>query len=152
MNLFRFAASVLVMAALSGCAVYRIDVQQGNMITQEMVSQLRPQMTKDQVRFILGTPVLMDVFHANRWDYIYRMRRGGRSVETRKFSTIFDDDGRLIEVIGDIAALPTSGVSAEPHRQMQEIDLGSIDSGARASRIRERGVRERGIFGRMRRR
>ncbi|HCZ17273.1 MAG TPA: outer membrane protein assembly factor BamE, partial [Candidatus Accumulibacter sp.] len=46
-------------------------VQQGNVLTQEMVAQLRPGLSKDQVRFILGTPVLVDMFHLNRWDYFY---------------------------------------------------------------------------------
>ena len=147
MNLFRFTISVIAIAAFSGCSVYKIDVQQGNVITQEMVSQLRPQMTKDQVHFILGTPVLTDVFHANRWDYVYRMQRGGGAVEARKFATIFDEEGRLTQIIGDIAALPTSGAFADSRRQMQEMDLGSIGDDARAS-----PVRERGIFGRMRRR
>jgi outer membrane protein assembly factor BamE len=70
---------------------YRIDVQQGNVLTQEMVSQLRPGLTRDQVRFILGTPVLMDMFHANRWDYFYWLKKGirerSRHAALRSFST-----------------------------------------------------------------
>jgi outer membrane protein assembly factor BamE len=70
---------------------YRIDVQQGNVLTQEMVSQLRPGLSMDQVRFILGTPVLADMFHANRWDYFYlaEERAQGRSRHAvfRFFST-----------------------------------------------------------------
>jgi outer membrane protein assembly factor BamE len=50
---------------------YRPDIQQGNVITSDMVDQLRPGMTKDQVRFMLGTPLLADVFHQDRWDYLY---------------------------------------------------------------------------------
>ena len=48
---------------------YRPDVQQGNVVTKDMVDQLRPGMTRDQVRFLLGTPMLTDVFHQDRWDY-----------------------------------------------------------------------------------
>ena len=63
---------------------YKIDIQQGNVLTQEMVAQLKPGMTRDQVRFVLGTPLLADVFHADRWDYIYRFRPGkGGSLRMR---------------------------------------------------------------------
>ena len=47
---------------------YRIEIQQGNFVSQEMVSQLKPGMSKDQVRFVLGTPLITDSFHADRWD------------------------------------------------------------------------------------
>ena len=72
-------------AALSGCSVtalsdfvkpYRIDVRQGNYVTQDMVAQLKPGMTREQVRFVLGTPLVADVFHSDRWDYIYRFQPG----------------------------------------------------------------------------
>ena len=68
MIFFRLARTALMVAAISGCSSvprfvneYKIDIQQGNVLTQEMVSQLKPGLTKDQVRFILGTPVLMDM-------------------------------------------------------------------------------------------
>ena len=71
----RFLGVAILSFVLDGCSwvprpinEYKIDVQQGNVLTQEMVSQLKPGLTKDQVRFLLGTPVLMDMFHANRWD------------------------------------------------------------------------------------
>jgi len=53
---------------------YRIDVRQGNFVTQEMVAQLKPGLTRDQVRFILGSPLVADMFHVDRWDYVYRFR------------------------------------------------------------------------------
>ncbi len=91
-------------AALSGCSAtavsdfvkpYRVDVRQGNYVTQEMVAQLKPGMTRDQVRFVLGTPLLADVFHADRWDYIYRFRPGkGDQTQERRLAVIFED-GRL---------------------------------------------------------
>ncbi|MBV5350278.1 outer membrane protein assembly factor BamE, partial [bacterium] len=128
MILFRFAITVLLVAAISGCTYvprivneYKIDIQQGNVLTQEMVSQLRPGLTKDQVRFILGTPVLMDMFHANRWDYVYRLRKGNSSeVEMRKFSTLFDADGKLVRVIGDVAAAQTADASVAPDSRTRE--------------------------------
>ena len=143
---------VFLATTLTGCSSvprivneYKIDVQQGNVLTQEMVSQLKPGLTKDQVRFILGTPVLMDMFHANRWDYVYRLQKGNTGVaETRKFSTFFDDNGKLSSVSGDVMAEHTTDVAAAPESKLREIDLGSIDAGAVAP-----PVEERGFFGKM---
>lgn len=148
----RIVAAVFLAAAVGACSwvprpvsEYKIDIQQGNVLTQDMVSQLRPGLTKDQVRFILGTPVLMDMFHANRWDYIYRLQKGSTGeVEMRKFSTFFDADDKLIRVGGDVAALQASDLSAEPANRMREIDLGSVPEGTVAPPIEEKG-----FFGRM---
>jgi len=63
--------------ALAGCSfpgVYKIDIQQGNVVTQDMIDQLRPGMTRRQVRFIMGNPLLTDTFHADRWDYLYSIQ------------------------------------------------------------------------------
>ena len=108
---------------------YKIDVQQGNILNQEMVSRLRPGLTKDQVRFILGTPVLMDIFHANRWDYIYRLRKGNTGeVEMHKFTVFFDETGKLERVAGDAeAALSSEQNGIIPESRNREIDLGSIE-------------------------
>lgn len=106
--------STLIVAsivALSGCTgyvasfvtPYRIDVRQGNLVTQEMAAQLKPGMTKDQVRFVLGTPLVNDVFHADRWDYVYRFKPGRGELQERKLS-IFFQDGKLARVAGDVVA------------------------------------------------
>jgi len=79
---------------------YKIDIQQGAVLTREMVAQLRPGMTREQVRFVLGTPPLADVFHASRWDYPYTMQRRGGSVEMRHF-TVYFEDNRLKSFEGD---------------------------------------------------
>ena len=119
---------------------YKIDVQQGNVLTQDMVSQLKPGLTKDQVRFVLGTPMLMDMFHANRWDYVYRLQKGSTGdVEMRKFSTFFDADGKLIRVAGDVTAAQASDASAEPESQSREIDLGSVSADTIAPPIEDKG-------------
>ncbi len=133
--------------AVAGCSwvprpvtEYKIDIQQGNVLTQEMVSQLKPGLTKDQVRFILGTPVLMDMFHANRWDYVYRLQKGSTGeVEMRQFSTFFDASGRLVRVGGDVAALQASDLAAAPVNKVREIDLGSVAEGTVAPPIEEKG-------------
>ncbi|WP_333844551.1 outer membrane protein assembly factor BamE [Pelomicrobium sp.] len=98
----------LALAACSGylgLTPYRMDVQQGNVVTQEMVSRLKPGMTREQVRFILGTPLVADPFHAQRWDYVYRLEKRGRLVEERKLTVIFEED-RLKRVEGDVVAAP----------------------------------------------
>lgn len=74
---------------------YRIDIQQGNFITQDMVDKLEVGQTKDQVRFILGTPMLTSVFHAARWDYIFRSAKGWNDPETRRLTIFFDARERL---------------------------------------------------------
>ncbi len=152
MTFFRLATTVLLFSAISACSSvprfvneYKIDIQQGNVLTQDMVSQLRPGLSKDQVRFILGTPVLMDMFHANRWDYVYSLRKGNSSVtEMRKFSTFFDADGKLVRVSGDVAAASAED-AVQPANKMQELDLGSIG----ADGVVPPAPDERGFFGRI---
>jgi outer membrane protein assembly factor BamE len=84
---------------------YRIDIQQGNYVSQEMVAKLLPGMTRDQVRAVLGTPLLTDIFHANRWDYVYTLDRRGQPREQRHLSVFFED-GRLARLGGDVVAAP----------------------------------------------
>ena len=147
MILSRLARTVLLAAAISGCSSvprivneYKIDVQQGNVLTQDMVSQLRPGLTKDQVRFILGTPMLMDMFHASRWDYVYRLQKGSTGeVEMRKFSAFFDTSDKLVRVSGDVTPAQTSDVSAAPDSRTRELDLGSIAADSVAPPIEGKG-------------
>jgi outer membrane protein assembly factor BamE len=83
---------------------YRPDIQQGNFVSREMVAQLKPDMTADQVRFVLGTPLLTDIFHATRWDYVFRMKKGNGEVTTSRLAVFFKE-GRLARVEG--GDLPT---------------------------------------------
>lgn len=86
---------------------YKIDIQQGNVVTQEMVEKLKPGMTRSQVRFVLGTPLITDVFHGNRWDYFYYLAPRGSLSEKRKLTVIFDGD-RLSHIEGDFSLSPSS--------------------------------------------
>ena len=87
-----------------GITPYRMVIQQGNFISQEMVAQLKPGMSKEQVRLALGTPLLNDIFHADRWDYVYyREPQGGGAREQRKLSVHFND-GKLARLDGDVVA------------------------------------------------
>jgi outer membrane protein assembly factor BamE len=91
-----------------GVTPYRMEVQQGNFISQEMVSQLKPGMTKEQVRFILGTPLVTDIFHADRWDYVFFREKADGKREQRNLSVVFEKD-RLARVLGDL--LPSEGAA-----------------------------------------
>jgi len=83
--------------------VHKIDIQQGNVVTQQMVAQLRLGMDKRKVRFVMGTPIIRDTFHANRWDYIYTFHKGGSSADERRLITaVFNEDGNLINLEGSI--------------------------------------------------
>jgi outer membrane protein assembly factor BamE len=89
---------------------YRIDIQQGNFVSREMVAQLKESMqrkegvTRDQVRFVLGTPLLTDMFHADRWDYVFRLKKSSGQVIASRVSVFFKEN-RLVNIDGD--TLPT---------------------------------------------
>jgi outer membrane protein assembly factor BamE len=101
---------VLMLLVLGGCSsvptiptlgAYKMDIQQGNYVTQEMVAKLKPGMTRAQVRFILGTPLVVDMFRTDRWDYVYIFQKAGKVTEQRKLTVIFADD-KLLRVEGDV--------------------------------------------------
>lgn len=90
--------------ALAGCSfpgVYKIDIQQGNVVTQDMIDQLRPGMTRRQVRFIMGNPLLTDTFHADRWDYLYSLQPGGGERQQERMTLIFNSNDQLVSLNGD---------------------------------------------------
>lgn len=111
---------------LSGCSSWsnpidrikphKIDIPQGNALNQEMLDKLRPGMTQSQVRFILGTPLLVDPFHNNRWNYVYRLEKEGRLVENRRVTVVFENE-RLKELQGDVVAAPTKPVPQEGEKK-----------------------------------
>ncbi len=147
MTFSRLISAVLLSLFLAGCSSYprilneyKIDVQQGNVLTQDMVSQLRPGLTKDQVRFILGTPMLQDMFHANRWDYVYTYKKGSTGVvEMRKFAVFFDANNRLVRVAGDVTGASVEDSAKATESRMSEIDLGSISSDGTVPPLEEKG-------------
>jgi outer membrane protein assembly factor BamE (lipoprotein component of BamABCDE complex)/ketosteroid isomerase-like protein len=90
-------------AKLPSIKPYKMEIQQGNVVTSKMLLQLRPGMTKSQVRYIMGTPLVVDSFHENRWDYFYQLRQEGKVVEKRRVILDFDKDA-LVSVRGDVVA------------------------------------------------
>jgi outer membrane protein assembly factor BamE len=91
------------LALSTAACVYKVDVQQGNLISQDMVSKLKKGMTKTEVRQVLGTPLLMDPFHGNRWDYYFSTHVRGRPMERSRFSVYFEND-KLVSLTGDVTA------------------------------------------------
>jgi outer membrane protein assembly factor BamE len=71
---------------------HRIDIQQGNVVTQDQLARVKPGMNRLQVRDALGTPLLTDTFHPDRWDYIFTLRQGGKMVQRRNVVLYFDGD------------------------------------------------------------
>jgi outer membrane protein assembly factor BamE len=106
---------MLVALLVAGCNVitpYQMDIQQGNAVTQEMIAKLRPGMTRSQVRFALGTPLMVDPFREDRWDYVYLHVKQGAVTEQRRIVVLFKDD-KLVRIAGDVtpagAGAPASG-------------------------------------------
>jgi outer membrane protein assembly factor BamE len=110
--------ALLCAAALAGCkslqssdkllgiiTPYRLEVVQGNVITKEQVALIKPGMSRSQVRDVLGSPLLTDVFHADRWDYVFTIRRQGAEPQARAVVVLFDGETlKSIETGGDLPA------------------------------------------------
>lgn len=97
---------------IPGITPYRMPIQQGNFLSQEMVSQLKLGMTREQVRFVLGTPLVTDIFHADRWDYVFHREVRGAKPEQRRVSVFFEQD-RLARIAGDVVPAATGSPPAE---------------------------------------
>ncbi|HTP62244.1 MAG TPA: outer membrane protein assembly factor BamE [Burkholderiales bacterium] len=114
-RVFAVAAAVALPACKSvevpkipGLTPYRMTIQQGNYLSQEMVAQLKPGMTREQVRYVLGTPLVTDMFHADRWDYVFYRELPDGKREQRNLSVVFEKD-KLARVLGDL--LPAEGTA-----------------------------------------
>ncbi len=109
----KFVSALLIAVILTGCSLpqlkfprlYRITVQQGNVITQEMVDKLKPGMTRSQVAFIMGEPILRNTFDENRWDYIYTVYLPGYFDQKIRMSLYFQEEV-LAYFTGDLAPTP----------------------------------------------
>jgi outer membrane protein assembly factor BamE len=113
----RLSAAVLAAFAAAGCASlqssdsflgvitpYRLEIVQGNVVTQEQIERVKPGMTRTQVRDVMGSPLLADPFHVDRWDYVFAIRRQGAEPQQRSIVLRFEGD-RLLSV--DAPALPS---------------------------------------------
>jgi outer membrane protein assembly factor BamE len=165
---------VLLVLLVSGCknvpllptvTPYKMDIQQGNVVTQEMVQKLQPGMSRSQVRFLLGTPLIVDPFRVDRWDYVYLYKKGDQPAEQRRLIVIFKDD-KLLRTDGDQmppgpAASSAAGASAKPAAGSESIPPTAADTpAATAPPTAEEGSsaepakkesqpEEKGFFGRL---
>ena len=104
-KLFISLALTFVLSACSFPGVYKIDIPQGNIVTQDMLNKLRPGMTQSQVQYVLGSPLMTDTFSPNRWDYLYSMQKGGEE-RTQQRIAVFFEDGQLTRITGDLRPTP----------------------------------------------
>jgi len=110
---------LLIPLLISGCFLvpYKIDVQQGNYVDQEMVSRLKMEMTRDQVLFAMGTPLVIDPFHPDRWDYVYLIGKPG-DVDRERGVTLEFADNKLVRIGGDVV-LVGEGVQLQDNAESQ---------------------------------
>ncbi|MGC2166742.1 MAG: outer membrane protein assembly factor BamE [Gallionella sp.] len=92
---------VLLASALVSCSSYKMDIRQGNYVTADMRGKLKLGLSKQQVKYVLGTPMINDVFHAYRWDYVYLLERAGKLAEEQRLTLYFK--GENLERIEDAA-------------------------------------------------
>jgi outer membrane protein assembly factor BamE len=101
-------ASILIAGLWLSACIYRIDIQQGNLLEEEVIDQVEVGMTRSQVQFLLGSPMVIDSFHPDRWDYTYYFRQGrSREIEQRWFVVYFQDD-RVVNLDRDAELDPSS--------------------------------------------
>ena len=98
-------------ASLPTLTPYKMDIRQGNLITQDMRAKIRLGMSQTQVRAALGAPLINDVYHANRWDYFYSLEQQGKQVETQRLTLYFDKN--TLTRIDDATPLKAAGPATE---------------------------------------
>ncbi len=136
-NVARLSLCLLIGSTLAACSSppkliseYKIDIQQGNVLSQDVVAQLKPGQTKDQVRYLLGTPLIADVFHQDRWDYVYTYKNGATGQEQiRKLSAFFSREGLLERVDGNVEEASVSELTMVPSKSRM-VDLGTLSEDA----------------------
>ena len=129
------AAAAIALGLLAGCSSlesnhwtniflpYRVEVVQGNVVTAEQVARAVPGMSRAQVREVLGSPLVTDMFHGDRWDYVFMLNRPGTPLQKRAVVVIFEGD-KLARI--DAPALPTDAEfidSIDPFRSRREVPI-----------------------------
>jgi outer membrane protein assembly factor BamE len=127
--------------SISGCAVYKIDVQQGNIVSQDMVDLLQPGMTRSQARFVMGTALITDTFHPERWDYVYTLQPGGGTRLQEGQTLLFNQAEQLsglsgdfmpgmsrsAAILGDTTPTSVAPTAAQPPAAQQPARPGSLE-------------------------
>lgn len=104
MSFKSFARRALVTALMTivAACVYRVDVQQGNLLDDKAIDAIQPGMTRSQVRFLLGTPIVEDAFHQSRWDYVYYLRNGRSQREEKRWLIVTFAEDKVTEIRKDV--------------------------------------------------
>jgi len=108
----RITLLLLTALLLAACAPYKMDIRQGNLVTPEARERLKPGMTRTQVRALLGTPLVSDPFHPDRWDYEYTLEHGKTLVTSQRLTLYFD--GEKLVRIDDSHMPPLAAEGAKP--------------------------------------
>lgn len=130
--LLRYSSVLFLVLCLGACSslefpwVYRISVQQGNIIDQEEIDQLEIGMTKRQVQFVLGSPILIDTFNPDRWDYIYTRRSGKGEVTDKRFSVFFEND-KYVRHEGNVLPTEKKDLAQDQHSDETKPDQNSLN-------------------------
>ncbi|MDO9104419.1 MAG: outer membrane protein assembly factor BamE [Methylovulum sp.] len=132
MSKLLFSFCLLASLSLASCSmvlnnlpgVYSLEIQQGNIVDQDMIDQLRPGMNKRQVLYIMGSPMLVDTFHQKRWDYVYSDQPKGEDRVQKRITLVFDHD-QIIGIQGDLrpSAVPVSKSTNETTVDVPKRDL-----------------------------
>ena len=102
--LLAIAVAACSVPRIPGITPYKMDVQQGNFVSQESIAQLKPGMSREQVRYLLGTPLVTDIFHRDRWDYVYWREAPNGKREERRVALFFSEDNKLERITGDVVS------------------------------------------------
>ena len=106
MQRFKLILLVIVtLATASGC-VFRANISQGNLVKQEDLDQVQIGMTRGQIRYLLGTPMIDDPFHADRWDYVYYLKIGRQDAGFKRWVSIVFEDDKVVELYKDLELDP----------------------------------------------
>jgi len=131
-------SALIALLLLTGCSLlphvlFKIDVQQGNVVTEEMLEKLKPGMTKSQVLFVLGSPLIMDAFRDNRWDYVYLYRKKGDLIEQKRLTIFFENDA-LVNIDNHLVSTnpastkePAKPIPVEAKAKQPEMNSDDVD-------------------------
>ena len=111
LRILGLALVLLVPAGLTGGCVYRLDVQQGNLLEQKDIEAILPGMTRNQVRYLLGTPIAATPFRTDRWDYMYYLRPGKSRKTTQRWIIVWFDGDAVRQVERDVPVGRAGGSS-----------------------------------------
>ncbi len=103
--MLRLAGSLAAAVSAGGC-VFRIDIQQGNLIEEDAIGQVEIGMSRSAVQFLLGTPMIADAFHQDRWDYAYYLRPGRSRLYFQRWFIVHFEDDRVVRVERDLELQP----------------------------------------------